>query len=54
MTPEQAIIRLKELQHQGDPEATHSDADEVLCQLLRALGHEAVVEEWDKVPKWYA
>lgn len=54
MTKEQAIEKLKELQKNGDYESAHGDADEVLCELLKALGYEDVVAEWDKVGKWYA
>jgi len=48
------IERLHELQGDGDPEATHAAADAVLCDLLRALGYEDVVGEWEKIEKWYA
>ncbi len=54
MTREQAIEQLKELQLEGDPEASHSNADEVLCGLLHSLGYEDVVVEWHKIEKWYA
>lgn len=54
MTREQAVARLKELQTGGDVEAEHSNADEVLCQLLNSLGYQDVVNEWNKVDKWYA
>lgn len=29
-------------------------ANTVLCDLLRALGYGDVVDEWEKVEKWYA
>ena len=38
----------------GDPEAAHSEADEVLCELLKTLGYENVVKAWQSVEKWYA
>jgi hypothetical protein len=38
----------------ADIEMVHSIADEVLCDLLLELGYELVVEEYKKVPKWYA
>lgn len=38
----------------GDPESAHVNADKVLCDLLRALGYGDVVDEWEKVEKWYA
>lgn len=54
MTRENAILQLKELQGDGDTEADHADADDVLCEFLKALGYADVVEEWEKVSKWYA
>lgn len=54
MTREQAIERLKAAQKSGDTEGAHGIADEVLCDLLRYLGYEDVVREWDFVDKWYA
>jgi hypothetical protein len=49
-----ALARLKELQPSDDVEAAHSDADDVLCELLKKLGYADVVAEWEAVPKWYA
>lgn len=54
MTREQAIEKLKAEQTSGDYEITHSNADQVLCDLLTALGYADVVAEWEKVGKWYA
>ena len=54
MTGIEAIEALKALQHLRDVEAAHSDADDILCFLLRSIGYAEVVEEWEKVPKWYA
>lgn len=48
-----AIEQLKLCQQGTDIEADHSNADQVLCQLLIELGCEAVVIEWRKVEKWY-
>ena len=49
-----AVKKLREAQQMGNPEIAHDIADKVLCKLLIALGFKAVVDEWDKVPKWYA
>lgn len=38
----------------GDAGDAHWNADQVLCALLRSLGHEDVVEAWMEVPKWYS
>lgn len=54
MTREQAIDQLKKQQGSGDYEVAHGEADAVLCELLVALGYQDVVDEWEKVPKWYA
>ena len=54
MDGSQAIAKLKELQSGRDIESEHSYADDVLCQLLISLGYQDVVDEWNKVEKWYA
>lgn len=37
-----------------DPESAHARADTVLCRLLRAIGYGPVVDEYEKIEKWYA
>lgn len=54
MTREQAIEKLKAEQGDGDTEAAHGNADDILCEFLTALGYADVVAEWHKVDKWYA
>lgn len=54
MTREQAIKRLRKEQKSNDTEAAHCEADDILCELLTALGYQDVVEEFKKVRKWYA
>lgn len=54
MIREAAIKELKRLQGGGNIEATHSDADKVLCDILKMLGYGDVVEEYHKVEKRYA
>ena len=46
--------RLKVAQQDGDTESAHAEADDVLCDLLKELGYTKVIEEYKKVPKWYA
>ena len=48
------VTRLKELQNSGDPECAHSAADGILCEILEALGYDEVINEYDKIDKWYA
>ena len=55
MTREEAIAVLKELQGSGgDIEMDHIRADDVLCEILKTLGYEDVVIEYDAINKWYA
>ena len=55
MTREQAIERLNELADGLEGiEGGHIRADEVLCDLLTALGYGDVVKSWRAVEKWYA
>ncbi len=49
-----AISRLKAHQESGDTESAHIRADEILCELLVALGYGDVVDEFQKISKWYA
>lgn len=35
-------------------EVAHKEADDALCDLLKALGHDDVVELYEQVSKWYA
>lgn len=52
---EEAISQLKKLaRDDGDIEAMHSYADDILCKVLFHLGYGDVVEAWKSVPKWYA
>lgn len=39
---------------QGDVEVGHGNCDDVLCELVRELGFEDVVEIYNTQNKWYA
>lgn len=54
MTEKKALELLKSLHHEGDYEMAHSEADNILCDLLETLGYKDVVESWRKIGKWYA
>ena len=55
MTQEQqAINALIALQGEGDTEANHGNADDILCEFLKGLGYENIVDEYNKIDKWYA
>lgn len=49
----ECLATLKVLQKSWDIEGAHADADRALCDLLTALGMNDVVEEYEKVDKWY-
>jgi hypothetical protein len=40
--------------HTNDVERDHLKADDILCDLLRSLGYEDVVQAYLNVEKWYA
>lgn len=56
MNQKEAVAELRRLADEGgyDVERDHSQADDVLCDLLRTLGCQDVVAEWDRIKKWYA
>lgn len=37
-----------------DLESAHVEADDILCDLLRSLGHGDVVDKFERVNKWYS
>ena len=45
---------LKELAESGDYEVAHAHADDLLCDVLRTMGHHSLVDAYEKVGKWYA
>lgn len=54
MTREEAINKLKILKDMSDKEIAHCNADDVICDLLKSLGYEDVIREFDEIDKWYA
>jgi ferritin len=54
MTKQEVKAKLRELAESGDTEAAHSQADDAIMDFLKWLGHEDVVELFDKIDKWYA
>lgn len=37
-----------------DEEEDHVKADEILCDMLNALGYKDLTDAWDKIGKWYS
>jgi len=54
MDKQDVISELRSLQGSDDTEVAHCEADDLLCELLISLGYQDVVDEYYKVPKWYA
>lgn len=54
MTKDQAIEALKKAKAKSSTEEAHIAADEVLCELLTELGYADVVDEYNKVGRWFA
>lgn len=56
ITKKQALEQMQEYVQlsKGDTEGVHGDADDLLCEILKQLGWNKVVEEYEKVEKWYA
>ena len=54
MNREEALKELNECIENDDVESAHVHADNVLCELLIALGYEDIVNEYHLVHKWYA
>ena len=54
MSREEALSKLKELVGSRDIECAHAYADDVLCDLLKSLGYQDVVEAYEQIDKWYA
>jgi len=48
------LSRMKALAKDSDWEAAHSDADDILCEVLRALGYTDLIDYYDKIDKCYA
>ena len=51
---EEILKKLIELENNTDFEVAHSEADDLLCEFLKSLGHNDIVEAYGKVGKWYA
>ena len=51
---EDYINRIRDLANNRDVEGTHIEADKILCEVLKTLGQSELVEEFEKLEKWYA
>ena len=51
---EEYKARMRECVENGDIEAAHIDADDILCEVLTDLGYEDLIALYHDVRKWYA
>lgn len=51
---DKALVDMRNQAFSGDYERDHCIADDILCELLKALGAEEVVTEYEKVRRCYA
>ena len=54
MSPEEFCDRMKKILDDHDLESAHSDADELMCEVLRQLGYGDGVKVFELADKWYA
>ena len=56
MTPEEFADRMRQIAEDtwNDAEGRHAMADELMCELLEALGYEEGIEIFDDMEKWYS
>lgn len=52
----ECLERMKAIsqENDGDPESTHRQAGDVLCDLLIVLGHNDIVDIFYELERWYA
>jgi hypothetical protein len=53
-TVDELISLLKVLQEDDDTESDHMIADDIVLKALRILGQDELVDEYEKVEKWYS
>lgn len=54
MEPKEFTERMKQIKEGGDIEIRHSDADNLMCEVLADLGYEEGVKIFEEMSKWYA
>lgn len=50
---DKAILAIKDLQHNDEPETGHELADNALCELLKEIGMKDVITEYKKITRWW-
>ncbi len=50
---ETALKALRKQQDNDDQEEAHSEADDIISDLLYQIGYKEIAEAYRKVPKWF-
>jgi hypothetical protein len=53
ITPEEMARRMREIVT-GDREYDHSNADDLMVEVLCSLGYGEAMDVFERMPKWYA
>lgn len=55
MSEDEALDRLRAImeRYKGEYDCRHVDADELLCEVLRSLGYNELVDLYESFEKWY-
>jgi hypothetical protein len=48
------LSKLEILETDEDIQASHEEADKILCDILNKMGFEDIVEAWERIDKYYA
>ncbi len=48
------LERMADLKDHSDTEKAHTMADDILCDFLRGLGYDDLVDAYEAVDKWFA
>lgn len=50
----ECLQELKAQQENDMTQEAHEEADRILCRFLTKIGYQTIVEEFEKIEKWYA
>ena len=54
ITPAEIEDKMMEIASDGNPERMHSDANELMCEVLVDLGYAAGIRVFDNMERWYS
>lgn len=54
MNRQQVIDKLRKVRLMDDTDIAHIEADDLLCEFLKSLGYQDVVDAYKAIKKWYS